>query len=117
MNGVSVFQCFGDQRSEVGFQRIAENCIRNTADSALGAADPRTGWLLLYERTDIVLRELPRLHGLNTGHDFVDVQLDGRPVVGGQFENSNFAVRQILLVAKVLVGGDKQIVFILRDPE
>ena len=44
VNGVSVFQCFGDQRSEVGFQRIAENCIRNTADSALGAVDTQTGW-------------------------------------------------------------------------
>jgi len=80
-------------------------------------ADTQTGWFLLYERTDIVLRELPRLHGLNTGHDFVDVQLNGRPVVGRQFENSNVSMRQILLVAKVLVGSDKHTVFILRDPE
>jgi hypothetical protein len=62
-------------------------------------------------------RELSGLHGTYARNHCSQVLPDRCPVVGRQFKDRDFPVRQVLLVAKVLVGCHKEIVFLFSKSE
>lgn len=67
--------------------------------------------ILFGQRSDIELGELCWSHSVNAGNHYSEVLSNRRPVVCGQFEDRDFAVRQVLLVAKILIRSHEEIVF------